>query len=690
MSDSAGLRRRSLGEGGSRGPVGVRMMTLRVAGVCALVLFGVARGAAAQPGQSTQTGSQDLRPLSLLELMALPVATPTRVPESKLRSSPSVFVMTEDDIQRSGATSIPELLRRVPGLHVAQIDANKWAIGTRGFTDRLSRAMLVMIDGRAVYSPLFAGTYWEVQDMPVDDIERIEVVRGPGGALWGANAVTGIISIIRKPAARSAGVAVTAGTGNSERVRLAARYGGRTGAMHYRVSAKAVVRAPQEYPGGSSFDDGRLFTAGGRMDWSAGDAGMTLQGDVYTTVIGQRDSFTTYVPPATTFHITDDTLTGSNLLFRWTANQANPRALRVQTYVDRTTRSELTFSEVQTMADVDLQQGLERGRHGVLWGAGYRYVNGRTDTRGTLRFTPPDRVDHLLTAFAQDEVRLVRDRLILTAGTKFEHNSYSGAEWQPGARLVWTPTTAHAFSVSVMRAVRTPSRVEHDFETGSMASPVGPTFVRLQPNPSFEPEELIAYEAGVMSMLHPRVLLTASFFRNHHDRVLSVELDAPFVETDGANQRVIVPVTFGNGLRGRSYGAEVIADVRPAEWLRTTVQYSALKVELSRRPGSVDAGQERRAEEGSPRHQVQATVGLNPRGRASLEWSFRHVSSLPVLRVPAYSTSNLTLAVTMNPRLAVVVSGRNLHEPAHVEFPEGSNGPIGIRRSIYAGLRWTR
>jgi iron complex outermembrane receptor protein len=471
---------------------------------------------------------------------------------------------------------------------------------------------------------------------------------------------------------------------------VSARYGGRTGGVHYRLSGKAMLRAAQDYPGTDDFDDGRMFQAGGRMDWSAGDAGMTLQGDVYSTVIGQRDSFTTYVPAATTFHITDDTLTGSNLLFRWTANQANPRALRVQAYLDRTTRAELTFSEVQKVADVDLQHGLEAGRHGLLWGAGYRYVDGHTDTRGTLRFFPPDRSDHLVTAFVQDEVNLVRDRLVMMAGVKFEHNSYSGAEWQPGARLVFTPTGAHAFSVSVMRAVRTPSRVEHDFETGSMASPVGPTFVRLYPNPAFESEELVAYEAGVMSMLHPRVLLTASLFRNHHDRVLSAEVDAPFVETDGANQRVIVPVTFANGLRGRSYGAEVIADVRPADWLRTTLQYSALKVELSRRPGSADAGQERRAEEGSPRHQVQATVDVNPQGRASLEWSFRHVSALPVLRVPAYSTSNVTVTITMNPRLALVVSGRNLHDATHVEFPEGANGLIGIRRSIYAGFRWTR
>jgi iron complex outermembrane recepter protein len=658
-------------------------MRLRSFGLLAVIML-------VQPVQSAaQTANPDLRTLSLQELMAIPVDTPGRVPQERVRVSPSVFVITEVDIRRSGATTLPEVFRMVPGMHVAQIDGNKWAIGIRGFTDRLARAMLVMIDGRAVYSPLFAGTYWEVQDLPLKDIERIEVVRGPGGALWGANAVTGIINIIRKTALHSAGTTVHVGSGTSDPWRIAAGHGGVRPKFQYRVSAKAASRSAQATPGNLDYDDARMLHAGARVDWTRGAGGFTLQGDIYRTVIGQRDTLTTYVPPANIVRITDDTLSGGNILFRWQRRVANPRSLRVQAYVDRTARSELTFKEHQNLIDLDVQQGLARGRHSLLLGVGYRVVDAHTQTAGTLRFFPSNRTDQLYTAFAQDEVNLLRDRVTLTVGTKFEHNEYSGSEWQPGARLLWTLGSSHALSMSVNRAVRTPSRVEHDFETGSLISPQAPTFVRLEANPGFRSEELTAYELGVISTPHPKLMITAAAFHNKHDHVLSLELGTTFVELDGGS-RVIVPVRFGNGLQGSSDGIEITGDVRPVTWLQTTLNYSGLRVRMERRPGSTDAGQERRLEEGSPRHQVQATASVRLPRQSTVEWSFRHVAALPALSVPAYSTSNVTVQMALNRRFSLIASGRNLHQATHVEFSEGGNGLIGIRRSGYIGLLWTR
>jgi iron complex outermembrane receptor protein len=644
-----------------------------------------------QPAQSeAQSANPDLRTLSLQELMAIPVDTPGRVPQDRLRVSPSVFVITEVDILRSGATTIPEVLRMVPGMHVAQIDGNKWAIGIRGFTDRLARAMLVMIDGRAVYSPLFAGTYWEVQDLPLTDIERIEVVRGPGGALWGANAVTGTINIIRKTAIQSAGTAVTAGAGTADPWRVTAVYGCARPKFQYRISGKASARAAQATPGDLDYDDARILQGGARVDWAQGAGGFTLQGDIYRTVIGQRDNLVTYVPPANIVRITDDTLTGGNIVFRWQRRTSNPRSLRVQAYFDRSTRSELTFKEQQNVADLDVQQGLARGRHTLLFGAGYRAIDGHTETGGTLRFSPPNRSDQLYTAFAQDEVNLLRNRLTLTVGTKFEHNGYTGAEWQPGARLLWTLGESHAISLAVNRSVRTPSRVEHDFETGSLVNAQQPAFVRLQANPEFQSEELTAYEVGVISRPHSKLLLTAAGFHNEHDRVLSLELGTTFVELEGGGPRLVVPVHFGNGLRGTSQGIEMTGDWRPITWLQTTLNYSGLKIRMERRPGSTDAGQERRLEEGSPRHQVHAGASVKLPGQTTIDWFFRHVSALPALNVPAYSTSNITVQVALNRELSLIATGRNLHEATHVEFTDGANGLIGIRRSGYIGLRWTR
>ena len=639
---------------------------------------------------AAQATTEKLGTMTLSELMNIEVVTVTRLPASRLQAPASVFVVTADDIRRSGATTLAEVLRLVPGVHVAQIDGNKWAIGIRGFTDRLSRAMLVLIDGRAVYSPLFAGTYWEVQDLPLDDIDRIEVVRGPGGALWGANAVTGIINVIRKSAAASRGLAATVASGTEDPAVVVARYGASHGALQYRVSGKVGLRDAQLDSRGLQYDDATLGQVGARADWENGRGGFTIQGDFYRGVIGQRDALVTYTPPQSQTFVTEDPLRGANVLFRWLAKPSNPRSAHVQAYYDHTARSELVFGERQHVADVDYQQGRVAGRHELLWGAGYRLVRGATSTSGTLVFTPPDRTDDLVTAFIQDEIPLIADRLKVSGGLKVERNDYSGLEWQPNARLIWTVSPAHAVSISATRAVRTPSRVERDFESGNLLNPAGPTFVRLLPNPEFASEEIVAYEASLVTMPHSKVSATLSVFRNQHDNVLSAELMPTFVETDAAGSRVIVPVTFGNGLDGYSYGAEATADARLTSWLRATGAYSGLRFQLSRKPGSADITQEARGEGGAPRHQVQLGASVRLRHNITADWTFRYLSALPALGLAGYATSNLKVEWRVNDHVSLFAVGRNLHEDSHAEFTDGANGTIRIQRAGLIGLRWTR
>jgi iron complex outermembrane receptor protein len=642
----------------------------------------------AEAGAQTSMQAQDLRSLTLEQLMGVPVTVTNRVPQSRLTTPASVFVMTSDEIRQSGATTLPEVLRMVPGIHVAQIDGNKWAIGIRGFTDRLARAMLVLIDGRPVYSPLFAGTYWEVQDFPLSDIERIEVVRGPGGSLWGANAVTGVVNIVRKTAAASSGTTVNVRAGTEDPFTLGASHGGGQ-RLQYRVSGKIATRSPQTNPLGLEYDDARLLQMGGRVEWQNAAGAFMVQGDAYRTVIGQRDSLVSFVPPSRRDEITDDTLTGANLMARWTRRPSDPRSLQVQAFYDHTTREELVFSEQQHVFDVDLQQGVRRGRHSLLWGAGFRHIDGRTQTRGTLAFTTPDRADQLYTAFVQDEMALVRDRLTFTAGTKVEHNAYSGVEWQPSGRLAWTVSPSTAVSVSLARAVRTPSRVEHDFSTGNLVSPV-PVFVRLTPNPQFRPEELTALEGSVVTMPLPNLLTTVAVFRNRHDHVLSGELFPPVVESGTFGARVVLPIIFGNSLEGHSYGVEVTNDVRPTSWWRTTLNYSWLRVHLQKKPGSLDASQEARGEGGSPRHQLQLATTWHLPGRVTVDWFLRGLSRLPALRLPGYVTSNLRVDWAFTNEAGVFVQGRNLHHAGHPEFSDGSNGVFNIQRAFVVGLRWTR
>ncbi|HEX5070992.1 MAG TPA: TonB-dependent receptor [Vicinamibacterales bacterium] len=655
---------------------------LLLCGACVLML---------PPIVLAQVSNQDLRTLTLDELMKLDVTTVSKFPQPRWETPASVFVLTDADIERSGATTLPEVLRLVPGLHVAQIDGNKWAIGIRGFTDRLARAMLVLVDGRAVYDPLFAGTYWEVQDIPLDDIERIEVVRGPGGALWGANAVTGVVNIIRKAPSAVQGTAVTLLSGTSDPVLASARYGGARGdAFQYRVSGEFAARSPQTNALGLDYDDAKRGQAGFRADWTTANGLLTFQGDGYHSVIGQRDTLTMYSPPSAQNIVTPDPLSGANALARWTRTPADPRSAKVQTYYDYTSRSELVFQQQQHTWDLDYQQGTLAGRHELLWGAGYRLVSGATQTEGTLRFDPPTRTDNLMTAFVQDGVTFLPERLSLTAGVKIEHNAYTGFEWQPNGRLTWSLAPTRVVTLSVTRAIRTPSRVETDFETGSLLNPAVPSFLRLLPNPDFRSEELIAYEAGFSTMVGTRILATVSVFHNEHDNVLSTLLGPAFVETGAGGSRTIFPLQFSNGLRGHSDGVETTADVRLMPWWRLTGHYSFFRLDLFKKPGGQDLSQELRNESGFPSHQVQLTSSVDVGRRVSVDWFFRYLSGVPTFAAPAYSTSNLRANWHVRTGVDLFVVGRNLHRASHFEFSDGSNGQFGIERSVLVGLRWAR
>lgn len=645
---------------------------------------------AAAPGAAiAQTpGSQDLKRLSLEELLRVEISTVTRVPEPTSAVPAAVFVITQDDIRRSGAVSLPEVLRLAPGLQVAQQDAARFAIGARGFADRLARSMLVLIDGRAVYSPLFAGTYWEVQDTMLEDIERIEVVRGPGGTLWGANAVNGIINIITKRAQDTPGALISGTLGSDVRGPVAVRYGraaGKSGAV--RAYAKAFDRDLQLQAAGPDDDDWRMIQAGVRGDWTLSAAKrLTVQGDVYQGDLAQRVNTLLAVAPFSLPSTRTAALSGGNVLARW-VSPIRHGEYQVQAYYDRTSRDERPVAETRDRLDVDLQHRQRLGpRHGLVWGAGYRVTSGRITATAPTAFIPPDRTDTLVTAFAQDDVAIVPDRLRLIVGTKVEHNDYSGFEIQPSARMMWALNGAHGVFGAVTRAVRTPSRVETDYTTTSLSNPAVPAFVRLQPNPAFAPEKLTAYEAGYRLAL-PSAYLTASAFFNQFDDTLSTELLTTFVETTPPPARLILPVTFANGLHGNSHGLEVTGDVRPAAWWRVTANYSWLRVQMTRSAGSADVSQERRYEGLTPQHQVQVSSSLSLPHRVSVDWFVRYVSELPAGAVASYGASTIRAAWQPSAQVEIAATGQNLHAARHFEWPASSGG-VPVRRRAYVTLTW--
>ena len=638
----------------------------------------------------TLVAGQNLKRLSIEELLQVEISTVMRVPEPTTAVPAAVFVITQDDIRRSGATSLPEALRLAPGLQVAQQDAARYAIGMRGFADRLARSMLVLMDGRAVYTPLFAGTYWEVQDTLIEDIDRIEVIRGPGGTLWGANAVNGIINIITKRSQDTHGTLVSAALASDARGPLGVRYGGGLGTNgHFRAYAKAFDRDPHIHADGADYDEWRAAQAGFRADWSlAGSRSFTLQGDVYSGELGQRVSQPLNAAPFAQVSVRNASLSGGNVLSRWVA-PAGPGEYQVQTYYDRTSRDERPVAETRDTFDLDFQHRRRLGqRHGFVWGAGYRITHGNIAATAPTAFLPPDRTDNLFTAFAQDDFTVAADRLRLVIGTKLEHNEYTGLELQPSARVLWTVNPSNTVFSAVTRAVRTPSRVETDYTTTIISNPAVPTFVRLQPNPGFDTEKLTAYELGYRVRTIPALYLTVSGFFNDLENMLSTELLPTFVETSPPPARLILPVTFRNGLHGNSHGVEVTGDIRPVTWWRATANYSFLRVQMTRNPGGADVSQERRYEGLSPQHQVQLVSSLDLPRRVSFDWFFRYASELPAGPVPSYATSNVRVSWQPTPRLELAVVGQNLHDAQHLEWPAGAAGNVFIRRRARITLTW--
>jgi iron complex outermembrane receptor protein len=639
---------------------------------------------------ATRQGSVDPTQISLEELLKTEVISFTKRPESRAEVAAAVYVITQEDIRRSGVTSLPDALRLAPGVEVARIDTNKWAVGVRGFTSRLSRSLLVLIDGRSVYSPLFAGVYWEVQDTLLEDVDRIEVIRGPGGTIWGANAVNGVINIITKKAQETQGGLLVGGGGSQEQGFGGVRYGGKIGQdLFYRVYGKAFNRDAAFHDNAPDFDDWRMGQVGFRTDWEGhrGDS-VTFQGDFYIGEAGQRTVLTTIAPPLTTTVEKDADLAGGNLLGRWQRVFSTTSDLSLQLYYDHTYRREPTFRESRDTFDIDFQHRFRiPWQQEILWGLGYRVTSGDTDAIPTIALMPRRRTDQLFSAFVQDEIRFL-ERLRLIIGSKFEHNDYSGFEVQPSARLLWTPTPQHTVWGAVTRAVRTPSRVEHDLTLTALLDPRTPTFARLTGSDAFEAEKLLAYELGYRLQPTPRLFLDSTAFYNYYTDLLSLEPAAPFTETTPPPGRVILPFSTRNKLHGEGYGVELAADWQPFGWWRVSGVYSYLQLNLTRDKDSMDPTTVRSTEGSSPHHMVSLRSFMTLPGHLEFDLVWRYVDRLPSQSIGSYLTLDARLGWHPLPPVTIAVVGQNLLKDHQAEFSGGSSGNTAIERSVYGKVIW--
>jgi iron complex outermembrane receptor protein len=644
-------------------------------------------------GSNDDDAQKNLRNLSLEQLGNIQVTTVSKQPVKVNRTPAAIFVITADDIRRSGITSFPEILRLAPGVQVARIDAVKWSIGIRGFGSRLSRSILVLIDGRTVYSPLFHGVYWEVQDTLLEDVERIEVIRGPGGTIWGANAVNGVINIITKSAKDTHGSLVSAGGGDLNQALADVRYGGGSGNFNYRIYGKETVSGPEFHPNNAQFDDWRRTQAGFRTDSQLSQRdSLTVQGDIYTDEAGESTQITSLSAPFARIVNENAELSGGNILARWRRDLGGGSDFQLQTYFDRENRSQSSQAEYRDTFDIDFVHHLTLwGKQDFQWGLGARISLGNVpQIVATYFFTPDYRTDQLYSAFIQDDIPVVGDELRLTLGSKIIHSAFDGLDAEPTVRLLWAPTTRRTIWAAVTRAVRTPSDLEEDLESYTLAPPNTSnllTFTHLTGNGKFQSERLIGYEAGYRSLLAPRFSIDVAAYFNSYDHLLSVERGTSFL-VDAPMPYLVIPITDGNGLRGHTAGFEIAPNWKPTDWWRIQGSYSYLHMDLNTQPGSTDITTVASTEGSSPHHEGTVESYFDVSRSVELNVAFRVVSALPALNVKTYETGDVRFGWHPGHHFEFSVTGQNLLQPHHVEYNGDPGTLVGIKRDVFATLTW--
>ena len=624
---------------------------------------------------------QTLKQMSIDDLANLEVSIVSGRPERLADAAAAVFVVTAEDIRRSGATTLAEVLRLVPGLAVGRIDTGMWAVSARGFQNQFANKLLVLIDGRSVYTPLFSGVHWESQDIVLQDIERIEVVRGPGATTWGANAVNGVINILTKRAEDTQGTYVGAVAGDRQR-QLVARQGGRLGESGaYRLYAK--LHQEDELPSAPGFDDSVAPWKGGRAgfraDWRHGESDLMAQGEFFREIPDDRDP------------------TGAYLLGRWEHRADDGSVDTLKGYYYRFDTKSYLLDQLEDTLDLEYRrQFAPLGRHSLIAGAGYRWIRSDIEPKEEYQVREPVRTDQLFSAFVQDDIRLIDDELYLTLGAKLEHNDYTGFEVQPSARLRWSSAEGQTLWAAVSRAVRTPSRAEHDMTLNNQIDEVAvpflgrvPLWVNLSGNPDMEAEDLVAYEAGYRWQVSPRLNVDASLFLNDYDRLRSVELAGSPDLILLPSPRLIQQAVVGNRLQGRTYGLELAADYQPRDWWRLQGAYSWLRMDLKLDPGSTDTFSEE-AERESPVNQLTLRSAMDLGNNFEFDLWLRYVDDIPAFAIGSYLTLDARLGWRAAKHFDLSLVGRNLLDPRHGEYVQfvAFDELHEVAREVYLMAEW--
>ena len=655
----------------------------------ALVLSGIAPVFA---GQATS----DYLDMDLAQLMQVTITSVSKKSQHLADAAAAVYVISNEDIRRSGVMSIPEALAMAPGIQVARISASKWSISSRGFGGYTSNKLLVLIDGRSVYTPAYSGTFWDMQNTLLEDVDRIEVIRGPGGTIWGANAVNGVINIITKKAQDTEGKLVRVRGGLEAQAGLAARVGGKIGSSG---SGRLYVTADDRDSNiladtDEDANDGwRNIQSGFRADGQQGDRNeWNLQGDIYKND-GDQISYPYWVdgPPYLTANRDGFEAKGGNIIGSWQHRLVGGDLLTCKSYFDNNHRQEPYYDLSFNTVDLDLQYETTVGsRHSLMMGSGFRQIDGTFVD--TYQVTIPDQINNLYSAFLQDEIQLISQRLWLTLGSKYEHNDFTGSELQPSARLLWKPDQAHSLWTAIARAVRTPSLVER---TGSLTvaaypTPLGTKKYTLNGTADFDSETLIAYEAGYRWQARANLSFDLAGYFNDYDKIYDMAYS-----TDPAR----TVMEFANVRQGTGQGVELAASWQATSWLSLLATYTWQELDLTSELSVV--GQEEQqdvAEAASPKHQASIRSAID--FASNWQWNcwLRYVDDIAGLDsisqktfvpVPSYFLFDTNLIWKPTNNLEVMLAGQNLLNSSQLQYVAELITPATeIERIVYGKITW--
>jgi iron complex outermembrane receptor protein len=632
----------------------------------------------------------DLGRASLEELMKIEITSASRKPQSADDTPAAVFVLTQEDIRRSGMRTLPELFRLVPGVHVAQLTSSNWAVSIRGFNGQYANKLLVLIDGRSIYQRAFSGVFWDAADLVLDDIERIEVVRGPGGAVWGANAVNGVINILTKSAKDTAGALVRVGGGTFDGTGVTARYGGSFGNAAYRIYSQWSGRRDSTLADSAPAHDAwNVVTNGLRVDWSRGADELTVDGsfrsgDGRTTWNLDAASLPSAAPRT---DVASSFRTGS-VLGRWTHHGDNGSSLQVQSSIGIVRRDDFVASD-ENSVDADLQYHRKLGRrHDFVAGGGYRFVKMTTGRNFSVSFDPAAFNTTVSSVFVQDEIAL-GERVRLTLGSKLEHDTFSGWGLQPTARLMWAPARRHHVWLAASRALRTPTLSDRALRinVASIADPRLPIVVGIVGNADYRAEELNDAEAGYRFELGETLSVDLTAFRGHYNGLPTHEPLAPVFETAPGPPHLFVASRLENRRQADTTGLEIAARLAPAPAWRLDASYSSFRLTSHVDPTSQDVTPPQ-SNGDAPAHQWQLGSSVFLGARTEVNGTLFHVGAVSALGVPAYTRADARIEVRLTRHLSAIAAGRNLLDATHAEYTAFTFAATTIPRSADLQLVW--